>query len=61
VKRFREATGLSLSEAISALIERTEPRPPRIKFVKGVPMADIPMDGEWITTADILRAQVELG
>jgi hypothetical protein len=61
VQRFQEATGLSLSESISELIERTEPRPPRIKYVDGIPMADIPMDGEWITTEDVLRAQAELG
>ena len=61
VKRFQEATGLSMSEAISELIERSEPRPPRIKYVDGLPMADIPMDGKWVTTEDVLRAQAELG
>jgi hypothetical protein len=61
VKRFQDATGLSMSEAVSELIERSEPKPPRIKFVDGLPMADIPMDGKWITTEDILRAQAELG
>jgi hypothetical protein len=61
VERFKEATGLSMSEAVSELIERTEPRPPRIKYVDGFPTADIPMDGKWITTEDILRAQAELG
>jgi hypothetical protein len=30
VKRFQEATGLSMSDAVSGLIESTEPRPPRI-------------------------------
>jgi hypothetical protein len=50
-----------MSEAVSELIERTEPRPPRIKYVDGFPTADIPMDGKWITTEDILRAQAELG
>lgn len=61
VRRFQDATGLSMSEAVSELIERSEPKPPRIKFVDGLPMADIPMDGKWITTEDILRAQAELG
>jgi hypothetical protein len=60
-ERFKEATGLSMSEAVSELIERTEPRAPRIKYVDGFPTADIPMDGKWITTEDILRAQAELG
>jgi hypothetical protein len=60
-ERFKDATGLSMSEAVSELIERTEPRPPRIKYVDGFPTADIPMDGKWITTEDILRAQAELG
>src|ERR1700722_16478245 len=61
VQRFQQATGLSLSESISELIERSEPRPPRIKYVDGIPMADIPMDGKWVTTEDVLRAQAELG
>jgi hypothetical protein len=60
-ERFKDATGLSMSEAVSELIERTEPRAPRIKCVDGFPTADIPMDGKWITTEDILRAQAELG
>jgi len=60
VERFKEATGLSMSDAVSELIERTEPRPPRIKYVDGFPTADIPMDGKWITTEDVLRAQDEL-
>ena len=60
-ERFKDAAGLSMSEAVSELIERTEPRPPRIKYVDGFPTADIPMDGKWITTEDILRAQAELG
>jgi len=61
VERFQEATGLSMSESISALIEKTEPTPPRIRYVDGFPTADIPMDGKWITTEDVLRAQAELG
>ena len=60
-ERFKDATGLSMSEAVSELIERTEPRPPRVKYVDGFPTADIPLDGKWITTEDILRAQTELG
>ncbi len=59
VERFREATGLSMSEAVSELINRTEPRPPRVKYVDGFPTADIPLDGKWITTEDILRAEAE--
>jgi hypothetical protein len=59
VERFQQATGLSLSESISEIIERSEPRPPRIKYVDGIPMADIPMDGKWITTEDIIRAENE--
>jgi hypothetical protein len=61
VERFKDATGLSMSEAVSELIESTETRPPRIKYVDGFPTADIPMDGQWVTTEDILRAQAELG
>ena len=61
VERFKDATGLSMSDAVSELIERTEPRPPRIKYVDGFPTADIPMNGKRITTEDILRAQAELG
>lgn len=61
VERFQQATGLSMSEAISELIERSEPKPPRIRYVDGFPTADIPLDGKWITTEDVLRAQAELG
>jgi hypothetical protein len=59
VERFKEATGLSMSEAVSELIERTEPRYPRIRYVDGFPTADIPADGKWITNEDVLRAEAE--
>ena len=59
VERFQGATELSMSEAVSELIERAEPRPPRIRYVDGFPTADVPMDGKWITTEDILRAENE--
>jgi hypothetical protein len=61
VERYRQATGLSMSDAISAIIERSEPKPPRIRYVDGLPIADIPMNGKRITNEDILRAQGELG
>jgi hypothetical protein len=61
VAQFQGATGLSLSETISELIERSQQRPSGVKYIDGLPTADIPMDGEWITTADVLRAQAELG
>ena len=35
--------------------------PARIKFVDGIPMADVPMTGKWITNEDIIRAQTERG
>jgi hypothetical protein len=50
-----------MNDAVSELIERTEHKPARIKYINGLPMADIPMDSEWVTTEDILRAQAELG
>ncbi len=50
-----------MSDAISAIIERSEPKPPRIRYVDGLPIADIPMNGKRITNEDILRAQGELG
>jgi len=59
VERFRQATGLSMSEAVSELIERSEPRPPRIKFVDGFPTADVPRTGKRISTEDVLRAEAE--
>ncbi|MGB8261858.1 MAG: hypothetical protein WCE75_15960 [Terracidiphilus sp.] len=59
VEHFKLATGLSMSDAVSELIERSEPRPPRIKWVDGLPMADIPLTGKWITTEDVLRAEAE--
>jgi len=59
VERFQQATGLSMSEAISEIIERSEPRPPRIRLEDGFPTADIKKEGKWITTEDILRAENE--
>jgi len=59
VKRFQNATGLSMSEAVNELIERAEPRPPRIKYVDGFPTADVPLTGKRITTEDVLRAEAE--
>ena len=59
VERMMGATGLSLSEAVSELIESTEPRRPRIKFVDGFPTADVPLSGKRITTEDVLRAEAE--
>lgn len=49
-----------MSDAISELIERTEETPARIKYVDGLPMADLPADTAWITTEDILRAENEI-
>lgn len=59
VERMMGSTGLSLSEAVSELIERTEPRPPRIKIVDGFPTADVPLTGRRISTADVLRAEAK--
>jgi len=60
VGHLQEAAGISLSEAVSTLIERSEEQPARIKYVNGLPVADIPMDGKWITTEDILQAEAEI-
>jgi len=60
VALFQEAAGISMSDAISELIERTEETPARIKYVDGLPMADLPADTAWITTEDILRAENEI-
>jgi cytidylate kinase len=61
VERFQEAAGISMSDAISELIERSEEAPARIKIVDGIPMADVPLTGKWITNEDVIRAQAELG
>lgn len=61
VQQFQDAAGISLSEAISELIERSEEPPARIKFVDGIPTADVPLTGKWITNEDVIRAQAELG
>jgi hypothetical protein len=61
VEQFQSAAGISVSEAISELIERTEETVPRIKFVDGIPMADVSLTGKWISNEDIIRAQAELG
>jgi len=59
VERFRRAAGLSMSEAISELIERFDEQPARIKWVDGLPVADISPIGKWITTEEVLRAEAE--
>lgn len=61
VKRFQLATGLSLSEAVSELIERAERPAMGIRWEDGLPVADVPLTGKWLTNEDILKAQEELG
>jgi hypothetical protein len=59
VERFMAAARISVSEAVSELVVRAEAKPARIKWVNGLPVADVSLDGKWISTEDVLHAEVE--
>jgi len=45
--------------AVSDLIQRSAPRPPRIKMVNGLAFFDFPIKGGTITTEDVRRLEDE--
>ena len=59
VDYVRDVQESSASHAIDHLILKTEPQEPRIKWVDGLPMADVKDDGPHLTTEDVLRLQEE--
>lgn len=64
VERFRSANGTSTSAAIDQIIQRSEPRPPRLKEVNGFMVLSTPPehaeDGHYFTLEDIKRAEDEM-
>jgi hypothetical protein len=59
VDYVRDVQESSASHAIDHLILKTELQEPRIKWVDGLPMADVEDDGPLLTTEDVLRLQEE--
>ena len=59
VDYVRDVQESSASHAIDDLILKTEPQEPRVKWVDGLPMADVEDDGPLLTTEDVLRLQEE--
>jgi hypothetical protein len=59
VTEYAESCRVSTSRAISDLIEKSVPREPRIKMVKGLAIFDFPVKGGTITTEDVRRLEDE--
>jgi len=59
VTEYAESCRVSTSRAVSDLIERSAPRPPRIKMANGLAVFDFPVKGGSITTEDIRRLEDE--
>jgi len=59
VTEYAESCRVSTSRAVSDLIERSTARKPRIKFVNGVAVFDVELEGGPITTEDVLKLEDE--
>jgi hypothetical protein len=59
VTEYAESCHVSTSRAVSELIERSAPRKPRIKMMKGFALFDFPVKGGQITTEDVRRLEDE--
>ena len=59
VTQYAETQRVSLSRAISDLIERSAVRKSRIKLVDGIPVFDVPADGPKINFEDVKRFESE--
>jgi hypothetical protein len=58
--QFARANRISLSKAISRLIQRaTSDAKPRIKYVDGFPMLDLPKPGKAITSERVKELEEE--
>ena len=57
--QFARANGLSLSKAISELIQRATRPSARIKYVDGFPMLDLPRPRELLTTERVKELEEE--
>jgi hypothetical protein len=57
--QYARANGLSLSKAISELIQRAAHPPTRIKHVDGFPVLDLPKPKEPLTTERVKELEEE--
>jgi hypothetical protein len=57
--QFARANGLSLSKAISELIQRATRPKARIKYVNGFPMLDLPKPKKLLTTERVKELEEE--
>jgi hypothetical protein len=62
VERFRSASGTSTSAAIDQIIQRSEPKPSRLKEVNGFLVLDLPAkhDAVHFTLEDVKQAEDEM-
>jgi hypothetical protein len=58
--RFRSASGTSASTAINRIIQRSEPKPSRLKNVNGFLVLDVPFRRVNVTLEDVKRAEDEM-
>ena len=59
VEQYAEARKLSFSKAISDLVVRSVRRKPRIKFVNGRPVFDLPKPSKPVTTEHVRELEAE--
>jgi len=60
VERFKSASGASTSAAIDRIIQRSEPKPSRLKNVNGFLVLDVPFRRVNVTLEDVKRAEDEM-
>jgi hypothetical protein len=62
VERFKSASGASTSAAIDQIIQRSEPKPSRLKEVNGFLVLDLPAkdDAVHFTLEDLKQAEDEM-
>jgi hypothetical protein len=62
VERFKSACGVSTSAAIDQIIQRSEPKPSRLKEVNGFLVLDVPVDPKTahFTLEDVKRIEDEM-
>ena len=58
-RRYAEGRNLSMSKAIGELILRSLRQQPRIKYVDGVPVFDLPKSKHRITTEMVKKFEAE--
>ncbi len=59
VAQYAESRNLTLSKAVSELIVRGTRRKPRIKYVDGIPVFDLPRGEKKITTRHVRALEAE--